>query len=85
MPLSLSKPAALPALVQVTLPSIAFRAENAAHGVSAMTPTPYGSFTTLMTPAALILDSSTASGAEPSTGARTTAPYNMPGTWTSML
>ena len=41
-PLSLSNPQALPSLLQVTLASTARRAEKAAHGVSAITPTPQG-------------------------------------------
>ena len=39
-PLSLSKPQALPPLLQLTLSATARRAANAAQGVSAMTPTP---------------------------------------------
>ena len=45
MPLSLSKPQAAPVRVQVTDCVSAWRASKAAHGVSATTPTPYGSRT----------------------------------------
>ena len=54
-------------------------------GVSATTPTPCGSLITPMTPGtALALASSILSGTEPSTGARSTVPYSIPGTCTSM-
>jgi hypothetical protein len=50
-------------------------ASNAAHGVFARTPTPYGRRTTSMTPATgLAAASSSLSGAPPSTGLRKTAP-----------
>src|SRR5262245_21203758 len=56
------------------------------RGVSAITATPCGSRTILVTPAnAFALASSILCGADPSTGARSTAPYSIPGTWTSML
>src|SRR5512132_882922 len=75
MPLSLSKPHAVPVLLHVTDWVSARRASNAAHGVSASTPTPYGSLTILTAPAiTLALASSILSGTEPSTGARSTAP-----------
>src|SRR5258705_8994201 len=74
-PLSLSKPQAVPVRVQVTDWVSAWRASNAAHGVSASTPTPYGKRTILTAPAiTLALASSILSGTEPSTGARSTAP-----------
>ena len=83
--MSLSKPQATPVRVQVTEPISACRALNAAHAVSATTPTPCGSLITAVTPGtAFALASSILSGTDPSTGARSTVPYSIPGTWTSM-
>src|SRR5262245_12954996 len=62
-PCSLSKPQALTVRLQVTAPTSAVLPSNAAHGVSASTPTPYGSLTILMTPlTTLALVSSIRSG-----------------------
>src|SRR5690348_8842365 len=70
---SLLKPQALPARVHVTLR--ASLPSNAAHGVAAITPTPYGSGTISSTPAtAFALASSILSGPAPSTGERRIAP-----------
>src|SRR5260370_38487761 len=75
MPLSLSKPQAVPVLLQVTDWVSAWRASNAAHGVSASTPTPYGNLTILTAPPiTLAFVSSILSGTEPSTDTRRIAP-----------